>query len=737
MKKLFFLFIAFSITLSAQKKEISLDDIWTNNTFRTERLNSFQSLKKGDYYTILNYNGDTRSSTLDKYSYKTLNKVETIVNSKDLHEIDSFDSYEFSKDEEKLILGTNAKKIYRHSSEGIYYVLDITSKKIQLISPNKIQEPTFSPDGNKVAYVYNNNIYIKNLINNGTIQVTSDGEKNKIINGVTDWVYEEEFAFVRAFDWNGNSDKLAFLRFDEAEVPEFSMDIYSDALYPTQQVFKYPKAGEKNAILTLHIFNLQTKKSDYVDLGDKAQYYIPRIKWTNNTNTLSVITLNRHQNNLNLLFVDGKSLDSHLVHNEKDSAYVDITDDLTFLNDNSFIWTSEKDGYNHLYHYSSSGKLINQITNGSWEVTKYYGYDERTKRIFYQSVEDGSTNRTIYSIKLNGKNKMRLSSNSGTNSAAFSNSFNYYINTYSDAGTPPIFTLNEAKSGKQLKEIKNNRSLSEKLSNYTISPKEFFTVKTQNGEFNAWMIKPNDFDPNKEYPLFMYQYSGPGSQSVANRWNGTNDYWYQILAQKGYIIVCVDGRGTGFRGRDFKKVTYKELGKFEIEDQIDAAKELGKLAYIDENNVGIWGWSYGGYMSSLAITKGADTFKMAIAVAPVTSWRFYDSVYTERYMQTPQENASGYDENSPINHVEKLKGAYLLVHGSGDDNVHVQNTMRMKNALIEANIQFDSEIYPDRTHSIYRGKNTRLHLYNKMTNFIEDHLGKNNNQPALIEKLKN
>ena len=737
MKKLFFLFIAFSITLSAQKKEISLDDIWTNNTFRTERLNSFQSLKKGDYYTILNYNRDTRSSTLDKYSYKTLNKVETIVNSKDLHEIDSFDSYEFSKDEEKLILGTNAKKIYRHSSEGIYYVLDITSKKIQLISPNKIQEPTFSPDGNKVAYVYNNNIYIKNLINNGTIQVTSDGEKNKIINGVTDWVYEEEFAFVRAFDWNGNSDKLAFLRFDEAEVPEFSMDIYSDALYPTQQVFKYPKAGEKNAILTLHIFNLQTKKSDYVDLGDKAQYYIPRIKWTNNTNTLSVITLNRHQNNLNLLFVDGKSLESHLVHNEKDGAYVDITDDLTFLNDNSFIWTSEKDGYNHLYHYSSSGKLINQITNGSWEVTKYYGYDERTKRIFYQSVEDGSTNRTIYSIKLNGKNKMRLSSNSGTNSAAFSNSFNYYINTYSDAGTPPIFTLNEAKSGKLLKEIKNNRSLSEKLSNYTISPKEFFTVKTQNGEFNAWMIKPNDFDPNKEYPLFMYQYSGPGSQSVANRWNGTNDYWYQILAQKGYIIVCVDGRGTGFRGRDFKKVTYKELGKFEIEDQIDAAKELGKLAYIDENNVGIWGWSYGGYMSSLAITKGADTFKMAIAVAPVTSWRFYDSVYTERYMQTPQENASGYDENSPINHVEKLKGAYLLVHGSGDDNVHVQNTMRMKNALIEANIQFDSEIYPDRTHSIYRGKNTRLHLYNKMTNFIEDHLGKNNNQPALIEKLKN
>jgi len=736
MKKLLFLFIAFTITISAQKKEISLDDIWTNGTFRTERLNSFQSLKNGDYYTILSYNRDTKSTTLDKYSYITLEKVETIVDSKDLNEIGAFDNYAFSKGEDKLILSTNSERIYRHSSVGVFYVFEISSKKLQLISPNKIQEPTFSPDGTKVAYTYNNNIYIKNLINNGTIQVTFDGEKNKIINGITDWVYEEEFAFVRAFDWNGNSDKLAFLRFDESEVPEFSMDIYGKDLYPSQQVFKYPKAGEKNALVTLHIFNLQTKKRAQVDLGDKAQYYIPRIKWTNNTNALSVTTLNRHQNNLNLLFVNGSSLESHLVHNEKDAAYVDITDDLTYLKDNSFIWTSEKDGYNHIYHYSSSGKLINQVTKGNWEVTKYYGYDDSTNRIFYQSVEDGSTNRTIYSIKLNGKDKKRLSSNSGTNSAAFSNSFNYYINTYSDAGTPPIYTLNEARSGKQLKEIKNNKWLTEKLLNYNISPKEFFSLKTNNGEFNAWMIKPNDFDPNKEYPLFMYQYSGPGSQSVANRWNGNDDYWYQMLAQKGYIIVCVDGRGTGFRGRDFKKVTYKELGKFEIEDQIDAAKELGKLAYIDNNNIGIWGWSYGGYMSSLAITKGADTFKMAIAVAPVTSWRFYDTVYTERYMQTPQENASGYDENSPINHVEKLKGAYLLVHGSGDDNVHVQNTMRMKNALIEANIPFDSEIYPDRTHGIYRGKNTRLHLYNKMTNFIEDHLGKNKNQPALIEELK-
>lgn len=736
MKNFFFLLLVITATLTAQKKEITLEDIWTYGTFKTEGLNSFQSMQNGDYYTILNFNGETKTTSLDKYDYKTLDKVKTLLDSKNINEISHFKNYKFSNDETKLILGTDSERIYRRSSRGNYYVYFLESKEIQPISENKIQEPTFSPDGNKVAYVYNNNIYIKNLINNGTIQVTFDGEKNKIINGITDWVYEEEFHVVRAFDWNSNSDKLAFLRFDESDVPEFSMDVYGKDLYPTQQVFKYPKAGENNSIVSLHIFNLQTKKSSQVNLREKAQYYIPRIQWTNNSNALSVTTLNRHQNNLNLLLVNGKTLESYLLHNEKDDAYVEVTDDLTFLKDNSFIWTSENDGYKHIYHYNASGKLLNQVTKGNWQVTKYYGYDKETKRIFYQSVQDGSTNRTIYSVKLNGKDKKRLSTNTGTNNAAFSNSFNYYINTYSDAGTPYVYTLNESKTGKRLKEIKNNKNLSEKLENYNMSPKEFFTLKTDNGEFNAWMIKPSNFDPNKKYPLFMYQYSGPGSQSVSNRWNGSNDYWHQMLAQKGYIIACVDGRGTGFKGRDFKKSTYLNLVKYETIDQIDAAKELGKLPYINENRIGIWGWSFGGHMSTNCLLKGADVFKMAIAVAPVTSWRFYDTVYTERFLRTPQENPAGYDENSPINYAEKLKGAYLLVHGTGDDNVHVQNTMRMKNALIEANKQFDSETYPDRAHGIRGGKNTRLHLYNKMTNFIDKHLGQNNNQSALTEDLK-
>jgi len=725
MKKILFLFIVFTITLTAQKKEITLENIWSKGTFRTERLEAFQAMKNGDFYTLLNYNNQTGTSSLDKYSYKTLEKVETIIDSKHLDDLNSFESYTFNDDETQLLLGTDSEPIYRHSSRGVYFIYNTTTKQLQRLSENKVQEPTFSPDGKKIAYVFENNIYYKILRTNETVQLTNSGEKNKIINGITDWVYEEEFAFVRAFEWNANSDVIAFLRFKEVEVPEFSMDIFGTELYPSQEVFKYPKAGEKNAEVQMRIVYVKQKDQAQIHLEKMKEFeYIPRFQWTNDPYTLSVTTLNRHQNDLNLYLVNvmEDTFQPKIILNETDKAYIDITDNLTFLDDNSFIWTSEKDGFNHIYHYDKTGKLTNQVTKGNWEVTNYYGYDKNTKCLFYQSTEGGSTNRTVYSIKLNGKKKKKLSTTTGTHSAAFSTSFNYYINTFSNAKTPNIYTLNEAKSGKKLKEIKNNTAVSELLNTYNTSSKEFFTLTTKDGDFNAWMLKPANFDPTKKYPLFMYQYSGPGSQSVANRWNGSNDYWYQMLAQKGYIIACIDGRGTGLKGAAFKKVTQKELGKYEIIDQIEAAKVLGKRKYIDANRIGIWGWSYGGYMSSLAITKGADVFKMAIAVAPVTSWRFYDSVYTERYMQTPQENASGYDENSPINHVEKLKGAYLLIHGTGDDNVHVQNTMRMINALVKANKQFDLFIYPDRTHGIYEGANTRLHLYKKMTTFIEKNL---------------
>ncbi len=722
-----------------QNKQISLEDIWSG-TFRTEGMQALHSMKNGKQYSVLNVDRQTRVATIDIYDYKTLEKVKTLVSSADIAEIQGFSDYSFSDDESKVILTTISKPVFRRSTLGEFYIYDLASKKVTKVSEDLVQEPTLSPDGTKIAYGFENNLYMKDLVSGKVDAITSNGEKNKIINGITDWVYEEEFSFVRAFDWNADSNQIAFIRFDETEVPEFSMDVFGSDLYQTQQVFKYPKAGEANSNVSLHLYDLGSKILQELKV-DKAyeDFYIPRLEWTKDANVLSVQFMNRHQDELDLWMINTKSSSSDLVLAEKDKAYIDVTFNLTFLKDNSFIWTSEKNGYNHIYHYTNDGTLINQVTNGNWEVTNYYGFNEKQNTIYYQSVENGSINRDVYSIKLNGKNKKRLTKTEGTNSASFSADFTYFINTYSSATTPQEYTLNSSKSGAIVKSIKDNDKLAQKVGSYITSKKEFSTINVNGNDLNMWMIKPADFDASKTYPLFMYQYSGPGSQQVANRWNGTNDYWYQMLAQQGYIVACVDGRGTGFKGADFKKVTQNELGKYELEDQIDAAKKLGALPYIDETRMGIWGWSYGGFMSSNALFKGNDVFKMAIAVAPVTSWRFYDSIYTERYMTTPQENPTGYDENSPINHVDKLEGDFLLIHGSGDDNVHLQNTMRMVEALIQADKQFEWMIYPDKNHGIYGG-NTRLHLYNKMTNFINKTLGdkleKNDKEEKEVSKIK-
>lgn len=708
-----------TVLTSAQNKEITLDAIW-NGTFRTEGMQSLHSMNSGKQYAVLNF--EQGSTAIDVYDYKTLSKVETLVNSSDLDAVKYFSDYTFSADESKIVLATEVEPIFRRSTLGIFYVYDLKTKSLVKIADEKIQEPTLSPDGKKVAYGFNNNLYIKDFESNQTTQITFDGEKNKIINGITDWVYEEEFAFVRAFEWNADGSYLAFIRFDETKVPEFSMDVYGQGLYPEQEVFKYPKAGEANALVSLHIYDLKSRKINDVKLSKPySDFYIPRIEWTNDANVLSAQYTNRHQNELDLWMISANDMSSKLVLAEKDKAYIDVTDNLTFLKDNSFIWTSEADGYNHIYHYSKDGKLINQVTKGPWEVTNYYGFDEKNNTVFYQSVENGSINRDVYSISINGKSKKRLTQNEGTNSVDFSADFTYFINTFSSATKAPEYTLHTAKDGELVKVIKENSALEKNLEAYDLPKKEFSTIAVNGNDLNMWMIKPTDFDASKTYPLFMFQYSGPGSQSVKNSWNNANDYWYYFLAQKGYIVVCIDGRGTGFKGADFKKVTQNELGKYEVEDQIQAAKQLGALNYIDQNRMGIWGWSYGGFMSSNALFKGNDVFKMAIAVAPVTSWRYYDTIYTERYMTTPQENPSGYDDNSPIFHVDKLKGNFLLIHGSADDNVHVQNTMQMVEALIQANKQFEWMIYPDKNHGIYGG-NTRLHLYTKMTNYIKDNL---------------
>ena len=712
----------FILTASAQKKSISLDQIW-DGSFRTQGMTALHSMNNGQQYSVLNFDRSSRSTSIDLYDYKTLSKVKTIATSQTMDAIPYFTNYTFSDDERQVILETEIEPIFRYSALGLYYVYNIASESLEKISEYKIQEPSFSPDGTKVAYGRKNNLFIKDLSSGTTKQITFDGEKNKIINGITDWVYEEEFAFVRAFEWNASSNKIAFIRFDETEVPEFSMDIYGTELYQTQEVFKYPKAGETNAKVSLHFYDLSSENISTVPLSkDYNDFYIPRIKWTKNPDVLSAQYMNRHQNNLDLWLLNPATNKANLVLTDTDAAYVDVTDNLTFLEDNSFIWTSEKDGFNHIYHYTKDGKLKNQITKGNWEVTAYYGYNETAKTIYYQSVENGSINRDVYSIRLNGKNKKRLSLEEGTNAAEFSADFTYFIKTFSNASTPPKFTLNDSKSGRLIKNIKDNSALLETLETFNYSTKEFSTISVNGNDLNMWMLKPANFDPSKTYPLLMFQYSGPGSQQVANTWSSSRDYWHQYLAQQGYIVACVDGRGTGYKGADFKKVTYLNLVKYETEDQIQAAKQLSDLPFIDKSRIGIWGWSYGGHMSTNCLLKGNDVFKMAIAVAPVTSWRFYDTIYTERFMRTPQENPNGYDDNSPFNYPELLKGDYLLVHGSGDDNVHVQHTMRMVEALIQADKQFDWAIYPDKNHGIYGG-NTTMHLYTKMTNFLNEKLG--------------
>ncbi|WP_461444624.1 S9 family peptidase [Maribacter sp.] len=714
---LLFALITFVAT-NAQTKKITVEDIYSG-TFRTEGLDELRSLNNGKEYTVLNIDRARETSQIDTYSYQTLEKKETLVSSELLEGVSSFSSYTFSADESRVLLATDVEPIFRRSRLGLYYVYDIASKSLTKVAETKIQEPTFSPDGKQVAYGFNNNLYVFDIDTKTTIQITEDGVKNRIINGITDWVYEEEFAFVRAFEWNSDGTRIAFLRFDESKVPQFSMDVYGTELYQRQEVFKYPKAGEENAVVSLHLYDMATATTSNVDLD--GAHYIPRLKWMNDSNRLSVQTLNRHQNHLRLYAVDARSNAANLLMEEKDEAYVDVTNDLTFLPDDSFIWTSEQDGWNHIYRYSKEGPLMNQVTKGAWEVTSYYGYDAKKDRIYYQSTENGSTNRGVYSISSSGRSKKELAVEEGTNRADFSADFTYFINTFSSATIPPRYTLHKSNSGKKVKDIKNNQAVLTKLSNYQMGPKEFSTLAINGNELNMYMLKPADFDPSKKYPLLMYQYSGPGSQNVSNSWNDTSDYWHQSLVSEGYIIVCIDGRGTGFKGRDFKKVTYLNLVKYETEDQITAAKKLSELPYIDEERTGIWGWSFGGHMATNCILKGNDVFETAIAVAPVTSWRFYDTIYTERFMRTPAENPNGYDDNSPFNYPEMLKGNYLLVHGSGDDNVHVQNSMRMIEALVQANKQFDLAIYPDKNHGIYGG-NTRIHLFNKMTKFIKENL---------------
>jgi|688.fasta_scaffold10426_3 dipeptidyl-peptidase-4 len=716
-------------SLQAQKKELSNDLIWGKPQFSARAISGLRSMNDGKHYSSFYTNPDTKETYILAYDYVTGKVTDTILKSSELkimigNDVQKIqmDNYEFSGDETKILISNSSESIYRHSSKELNYIFDRKTRRLQNLSDfGKQMFASFSPNGDKVAFVRDNNIFVRDVATREEVKVTDDGEWEHIINGWCDWVYEEEFGYAPAFQWSPDGKNIAFYKFDESAVKRYNMAMYGE-LYPKDYQYKYPKAGEKNSTVSIHIYNLASAKTTGVDIGAETDQYIPKIKWTADPNKLCVLRLNRHQDKLEYMLADANSGSTKVILNETSKTYIDISDDLTFLNDQkTFITSSEKEGYKQLYLYDISGKLIRKITTGNWDLSSFYGMDATQKIFYFQAGMANPTQREIYKININGKGLKKISSATGTNTAFFSNGCNYFINYYSNANTPNYITLND-NTGKQIRVLEDNKKLNDRLAEYNLTKKEFLSVTTSEGvQLNAWMMKPSNFDPAKKYPVFMFLYGGPGSQQVLDSWGGANYMWYQMLTQKGYIVFCVDNRGTGARGAEFKKIIHLQLGKYETIDQIEAAKWIGKQSYVDASRIGIQGWSYGGYMSSLCITKGADVFKMAIAVAPVTNWKYYDSIYTERYLHTPQENKSGYEDNSPINFVNKLKGNYLIIHGTADDNVHFQNSVDMIDAMIKANKKFESAYYPNKNHGILGGT-TRLHLYNKMTDFIYNSL---------------
>jgi dipeptidyl-peptidase-4 len=720
MKKLFSLLLVITTISSFSQtgtKKITLDDIFKNRKFASKGVSGLNSMKDGEHYCQL------KKDSLNVYEYATGNLTQTLVTSKNLIPAGdtspiSMGGYSLSMDEKKILFSTDEEPIYRHSSKANYYFYDLTNSKLTFLSKaGKQRLATFSPDGTKIAFVRDNNLFVVDLATGKEQQITKDGKINEIINGASDWVYEEEFGFSKAFFWSPDSKKIAYYRFDESNVKEYQLTYYGD-LYPEQYKYKYPKAGEDNSKISIFVWNVNSGKSVRVEIGKEQDIYIPRVKWTEDPNILAFYRMNRHQNKLELLLADAVKGTSHIIYSEENKTYIEINDHWYFLkNDSGFLLTSEKDGFRHIYLYTMEGKLIRQVTSGSWEVTDIAGIDEQNKKLYYVSTEVSPLERNLYSIGLDGKNKICLTPKKGYNVPEFSNKCLYFINRWSDINTPPVSTVNKP-DGSEIRTFQDNAKLKETLKDYGFSKAEFFTFPASDGNpLNGWMLKPADFDPLKKYPVLFTIYGGPGSQTVMNLW-GMVSSWDQLLAQNGIILVSVDNRGTGARGEAFKKCTYLELGKYETLDQIDAAKYLGSLSYVDKDRIGMWGWSFGGYMTLSCLTIGADYFKMGVAVAPVTNWKYYDNIYTERFMQTPKENSKGYESNSPINHAGELKGKLLIIHGMADDNVHTQNSIDFITALVAANKQFEMQFYPNSNHGIYTGKNTSFHLYSRMTEYI-------------------
>ena len=714
-----FVFCANALCAQNGGKPVELKDITGGKFRQVTSVGEMRSLPDGEYYTAMN----NERSMIIKYSYRSGNAVDTLFNVNTAREctFDKFDGYEISSTGHHILVWCETEPIYRRSFKSVVYDYDVRRNYVKPISESKskLMIPTYSPDGRMCAFVRDNNIWIRKFDFDTEVQVTKDGELNKILNGITDWVYEEEFAVTNLMAWSPDSEYLAFVRSDESDVKEYSMQMYGEGTYPSYYNFKYPKAGEKNSTVTLHSYCVQTRDTKHLDVPLDEDGYIPRITFTKNSDQLAVMTLNRQQNLFNMYYVNPKSGVSRLILREENKCYVDSEwlKSIQFLN-NGFLYVSEQDGYSHIYMYSPTGVMQRQVTKGNWDVTQLLGIDEATKTVYYESAEESPMQRAVYKIDAKGV-KTKLSTEKGTNNAQFSANFAYYVNRYSNANTPMKITVNETKTKKVLRTLQDNAALNERLAKYNFAKKEFFTVNTASGvELNAWMVKPLNFDENKRYPVLMFQYSGPNSQQVLDSYSFD---WERYLSTKDILVVCVDGRGTGARGEAFRKCTYMNMGDLESKDQVEAAHALAELPYVDGDRMSIWGWSFGGYNTLMALTVGKGTFKVGIAVAPPTDWRYYDTVYTERFMRTPQENQRGYDLTSPLKRVKELQGKLLLIHGTADDNVHFKQTMDYAEALVQANKQFDMHVYRDRNHSIYGG-NTRFHLYTKMSNYLFDNL---------------
>lgn len=713
-------------------QQITLTDI-VDGKYAPRAVREVRSLADGESYSCVSEDG----LKIERCSFRTGEVTEVLFDASVARgaAIRKVEGYVMSPDERNILIETNRTPIYRRSAVSTYYIYNVKNKTLVPLSKNGPQEcPKFSPDGNQVAFVRDNNLFlVKLLYNNAESQITKDGEKNKVINGKPDWVYEEEFSFNCAFDFSADSEMLAWIRFDETKVKTFffpwyrgaapAMDEY--ALYPGVHEFKYPKAGEENAEVSVLTYDIKSRVTRTMKVPLEADGYIPRIQFTGEKDKLMVMTLNRHQDRLDLYAVNARGTTAQLVLREENKRYVDEPAycKLDFSRDH-FVLLSERDGYQHLYLYTMGGQLVRQLTSGEYEVTDYYGTDAAGKTFYYASNEGSPLEQYIYKVDMAGK-KTRITNEKGFNAAVFSKGCQYFLNTYSNLTTPPVYTLCAA-SGKALKVVEDNAALKEQRAALPLGEAEIISVTTADGvQLNGWMVKPRGFDSAKKYPVLMYQYGGPGSQEVFNSYaNGFMGglIWEQRMAEKGYIVVCVDGRGTGGRGDEFKRCTYLKLGELESRDQVETAIWLGGLPYVDKSRIAIWGWSFGGFNTIMSMCEGREVFNCGIAVAPVTDWRFYDTVYTERFMRTPQENPNGYD-CSPLHRYEKLKGDLLLMHGLADDNVHFQNTAELSEALVQAGVLFDMQVYTNRNHSIWGG-NTRHHVFSKIESYLDAHLAK-------------